>query len=453
MKFGGTSLEDSFGFERVACLLGAYEDAPPVAVVSAMSGVTDALVMGLSLAQGGQHHAAAQLLDEHLERHLAVAVSIGTAAAGNMRGLLECARQELSDLLEHSGANGTTAASRDAISSYGEILSAQLLTLVLNEYGSPACYVDARRCIKTNGVHGNARPLDRETARQTRAALKAPLAQRKLPVLGGFIGSTKDGVTTTMGRGSSDYTATIVSAALNARETQIWTDVSGVHTADPYLVKSARTISQLSYDEAEEMARLGTKVLHQRMFGPVRTLQIPLRICNSRAPQETGTLISAQGESHEAPLQIIKGIAHKNHLVRVDVRSTPTLVANGFQRSIEAILNRHQVSLDIVARAEDGLSLACDDGDSLGSIIQDLEQCGSVKVTGGRAIVSFVGEGLRSASDSALAMTDNLRAFDSTLVWQKTSSINLVSMVAADLVGPLVRRLHHEVFERDQPGL
>jgi aspartate kinase len=452
MKFGGTSLEDSVGFERVAQVLRSREsqgEPPPVAVVSAMSGVTDALVMSLRLTQEGQGSRAEQLLDEHFERHLAVAVSIGASAAADMRVLLRSARQEITDLLASPSANGTTsAAARDAISSYGEILSAQLLTLVLNEYGSPACYVDARRCLKTNGNHGNATPLDRETTRHTRAELMVLLNQKKLPVLGGFIGATKAGVTTTMGRGSSDYTATIVSAALKARETQIWTDVNGVHTADPHLVKSARTISQLSYDEAAELARLGARVLHQRMFEPVRAQQIPIRICNSHAPQEMGTLISAQGESREAHQQIIKGIAHKNHLVRIDIRSTPTLVANGFQRSIEAILDRHQVAIGVVARSEDGLSLACDDGASLGSIIHDLQRCGSVQVTGRRAIISCVGEGLRSSSAGATAMTEILEAFDSTLVWQKTSSLNLISVVAADLVVPLVRRLHREIFEQ-----
>ncbi len=457
MKFGGTSLADSSGFERVAHVLRSQKidgEPPPVAVVSAMSGVTDALMMSLRLAREGKAHDAAQALEEHFERHLEVADRLGSTAAARMRVLLERTRHEIIALLTIEGVGRRASAvlrdavSRDAISSYGEILSAELLTLVLNEVGSPASYVDARRCIKTNGEHGNAKPLGRETAVHTRAELQPLLAQKRLPVLGGFIGATKDGVTTTMGRGSSDYTATLVSAALNARETQIWTDVNGVHTADPLLVEQARTISQLSYDEAEEMARLGAKVLHQRMFEPVRAQQIPIRICNSHSPQEPGTLISAQCESRESSAHPVKAIAHKNHLVRIDVRSTPTLVANGFQNSIEAILNRRHVAIDIVARSVDGLSLACDDGASLESIIHDLHLCGSVQVTRRRAVVSCVGERLRQLPNGATAMTDILKAFDSTLVWERTSRMNLISVVDGDLVGPLVRRLHREIFEQ-----
>jgi len=410
-------------------------------------------MMSLRLVQEGQNRAAAQTLEEHFARHLEVAVRLGPTAVASMRLILDRTRQEVVELLELAGATRSTSvtstpAIRDAISSYGEILSAQLLTLVLNTCGSPASYVDARRCITTNGEHGNAQPLESETAVQMRAQLQPLLDQKRTPVLGGFIGATKEGVTTTMGRGSSDYSATLASAALNARETQIWTDVSGVHTADPMLVKSARTIPRLSYDEAEEMARLGAKVLHQRMFEPVRQQQIPIRICNSYVPQAEGTLISAEPDSTASTNGTIKGIAHKNHLVRIDVRSTPTQVTNGFQGSIESILKRHQGSIELVTRLANGISLACDDGPSLGSIVHALKQCGSVQVTNRQAIVSCVGEGLRRSSEEPGALTAILRALDSTLVWQNTSRLNLIAVVDAEMVGPLVRRLHSEIFEQ-----
>ncbi|MBC8031800.1 MAG: aspartate kinase [Pyrinomonadaceae bacterium] len=457
MKFGGTSLEDGPGFARVAELLRSQEiddGPPPIAVVSAMSGVTDALMRSLRLAQEDGSASAARSLEPHFDRHMEVARALGATAASTMRQLLETARKEIVELLEADRRDDTSSRSRnaitrDAISSYGEILSAHLLRLVLNEYGSPASYVDARRCIKTNGDYGNARPLGLETALHTRAELQSLLNRKRLPVLGGFIGATIDGVTTTMGRGSSNHTATLVSAALGARETQIWTDVNGVHTADPSLVEQARTISHLSYDEAEEIARLGAKVLHQRMFEPVRAQQIPIRIRNSQSPRAEGTLISAQSPSPEAsPTQTIKAIAHRNHLIRIDVRSTPALVANGFQRSIEAIFNRHQISMEIVGGTAEGLSLACDEGVPLAALVQELNQCGSVEVTRSRAVVGCVGEGLNSPSDAVNRMTEILKSFDSTLEWQKISRINLVSLVDAGLVGQLVKRLHHEIFEQ-----
>ena len=282
-----------------------------------MSGVTDALNLSLEQALAGKGIAAQLPLEEHLERHLKVAAKFGPAATSRMRELLEVTRREIIDLLDGVSADRVaTLFLRDALVSYGEILSAQLLSLALNENGLGGTYVDARRCIVTNSEHGNATPLMRETVRRTQAKLKPLLEHKRVPVLGGFIGATRQGLTTTLGRGSSDYTATIVSAALGAQETQIWTDVDGVQTADPRLVGAARTVPCLSYDEVEEMARLGAKVLYRRMFQPVRAQNIPVRICNSFEPHQRGTLIGATAKPSPQP---IKAIAHQSNLARVDV--------------------------------------------------------------------------------------------------------------------------------------
>lgn len=457
MKFGGTSLEDVSGFDRVARLLqssAAHDDLLPVAVASAMSGVTDALMTTVRLTQENRRADAARSLEYHLARHLEVAVAYGSIAASKMNVIIEDARREILKLLEVDRisdvnvASSRDAARRDEISSYGEILSARLLSLVLNEYGLPAVYIDARSCIKTNAEHGNAKPLAQPTTLHTRTEVQPLLDQKRLPVLGGFIGATLAGVTTTMGRGSSNHTATLVSAALDARETHIWTDVDGVHTADPRLVKQARTISHLSYDEAEEMARLGARVLHQRMFDPVRVPEIPIRIRNTHLPHAEGTLISSFRARREGLASgTIKGIAHRNHLVRIDISSTPALTANGFQRSIEAVFNRHQIPMEIVSRSVERLSVACDKDTLLEPIIAGLSRYGSVALTNSQAIVGCVGEGLHATPDALTKMTEVLKSFDSTLEWQKLSGINLVSVVDADLAEPLVRRLHQEIFE------
>lgn len=456
MKFGGTSLEDGEGFARVAALLRSDHlsgGIPPIAVVSAMSGVTDALMISLDLARESGSQKAAQSLEQHFERHLKVAAVLGSNALSRMREVVASARKDIESLLELNRttviAVGDDAVRRDAISSFGEILSAHLLTLVLNECGSPAVYVDARRCIKTDGAHGHAKPLGPQTTQHIRYELRPWLDQKLLPVMGGFIAATLDGVTTTMGRGSSNHTATLVSAALKARETQIWTDVDGVQTADPSLVKKAHTISHLSYDEAEEIARLGTKVLHQPMFEPVRTMQVPIRIRNSRLPSAEGTLISAKFALPEDRPQQVKAITHKNHLVRVNVASTPALAANGFQRSIESVFTRHGVSMELVARSIDGLSIACDKEAPIESIIHELSRYGSVEIIGSQAVIGCVGERMHGMPESLTKLTEILKSFDPALDWQKLSAINLVCVVDAEAVGPLVRQLHHELFERN----
>lgn len=454
MKFGGTSLEDVAGFERVAHLLRSEVASQPVAVVSAMSGVTDALMTSLRVARQKGVLKAARSLEVHFERHLRIANALGPSPASRMSSIIVRARNDITTLLASGDSGGVSmnvrdAAKQDAISSYGEMLSAQLLALVLDELGSPASYVDARRCIRTDDVYTMANPLIQETTLHTQAELRPLLDQKRLPVLGGFIGSTLAGATTTMGRGSSNHTATLISSALSAREVQIWTDVNGVHTADPFLVKPARTIPYLSYDEAEEIARLGAKVLHQGMFEPVRSQQIPVRIRNSRLSGAEGTLIAAQSPGRSmAPGKGIKAIAHRNHLLKLDVRSSPDLVVNGFQRSIEAILRKHCVPLQIVGRTADGLSLACDEDTPVSAVVEDLERCGAVQISSRQAIVGCVGERLRDQPKGEDGMVRILKSFDPTLEWQQISSINLLTMVDASHVGALVKSLHQEIFER-----
>ena len=452
MKFGGTSLEDVAGFERVAHLLRSEVTSLPIAVVSAMSGFTDALVNSPGLAGKVGVADAAQSLELHFARHLKIASTLGPSCASRMGLMLDSARNEITTLLESCGQAGASArgdaATQDAVSSYGEMLSAHLLTLVLEALGSRASYVDARRCIKTDDAYSKAHPLIDDTARHTRMELQPLLNGKRLPVLGGFIGSTSLGCTTTMGRGSSNFTATLIASALNAREVQIWTDVNGVHTADPSLVTQAHTIPYLSYDEAEEIARLGAKVLHQGMFGPLRAQQIPVYIRNSRLGEADGTLIAARHPAPtKAPEKGIKAIAHRNHLVKIDVRSTSNLLDNGYQSTIEALLRKHAVPLQIVSRTATHLSLACDEDAPVNSIVEDLVHFGEVEVSQRRAIVGCVGESLRIQTVGADRISKILKSFDAGLEWHQISPINLMTMVDASQVGTLVKSLHREIFE------
>jgi aspartate kinase len=445
MKFGGSSVEDGAAFKRAVQIVLSGQRAARVVVVSAMKGVTDALIRSLDRAVEGESEAAAAALEEHFERHLRVAGSLGGNALARMRVLIENTRAETSKLLRVVSASRIASArSHDTIASYGERLSASLFTILLEEYGAPAACVDARRCILTNEEHGSAEPLIEETWRQTRGELKPLIEAQKIPVLGGFIGATMNGVTTTLGRGSSDYTATLVSAALGATETQIWSDVDGVQTADPDLVRSARTVSHLSYEEAAELARLGAKVLHPKMIQPVLEQEIPIRVCNSRAPKERGTIICARTE--RTP-RTVTAIAHKTNLTRIDITSTPAFVANGFLHAIEEICDRHHTQMDIVATSKVGISITCAEAETRPAMLSELQQVGAVEIKRQRAIISCVGDGLRRTPQSATKVLDILREIDSTLTWRSTSHINLITVVDADRLGPVLKRLHQGIFE------
>lgn len=447
MKFGGTSVENAAAFERVANIVRSHERAAPVVVVSAMSGVTDAFIRSSRMAARGEIAEALRSVEEHLERHLRVTSELSAAAQARMRALVEDSRRDIIELLSIAATSrAMTAALQDMITSHGERLSANLLTIVLEEHGLPVAYVDARRCILTNEDYGSAKPLVQETGRRTRAEIRPLLERKKVPVLGGFIAASRNGATTTLGRGSSDYTATLVSAALDARETQIWTDVNGVLTADPGVVKTARTIPELSYAEASELARLGARVLHPGMIQPLVERKIPLRICNSRAPEESGTLVCARTEASPAS---VKAIAHKTDLTAIEITSTREVAANGFLQAIRTIFKRHQTQVDLIGMSGVNISLACTDEGALPSIVKDLRHLGTVQINGGRAVIGCIGEGLQRAADTVAKFLNAIRDIDPALTWQSTSDVNLMSIVDADSVGPVIRRLHYAIFERD----
>jgi aspartate kinase len=337
MKFGGTSVEDARAFARVARIVSAVRGAPLVIVVSAMSRVTDALLGSVETAGAGETEQALRSLEPHFERHALIARTLQAGARDEFYLELENARREIAELLQRvTDADEPRPLLQDAVVAHGESLSAKLLAATLHERTLSAAYVDARRCIITNEDFGCATPLNEETYRHTQTALLPLLAAGKIPVLGGFIASSVNGHTTTLGRGGSDYSAALVGAGINAREIQIWTDVNGVLTADPRVIPHARTIPRLSYAEAAELAYFGAKVIHPKTILPAVIRSIPVRICNSRTPEQTGTDIYFDAEMSP---RTVKAIAHKKGVTILHITSARMLGAYGFLRALLKFLN------------------------------------------------------------------------------------------------------------------
>jgi aspartate kinase len=452
MKFGGTSVEDATAFARVAQIVKERQELQPVIVVSAMRGMTDALLASMQFAAEGDHAAAVALLEKNLARHADVANSLlPEASITRLLLLIENCRAELADLLRSIDGNSDRRKLQDQVLAYGEQLSSALLAGVLNEVlqenSISAREVDARTCIVTNSEYGSATPLMPETFRQTRLQLEPLLAEGVMPVLGGFIGADAQGQTTTLGRGGSDYSAALIGAALSAREIQIWTDVNGVLTADPNLVPNARPIPQLSYAEAAELAYFGAKVLHPKTIQPAVEGDIPVRICNSRAPHEPGTLVCAENE--ESP-RGVKAIAHKAGVTTIQITSARMLGAYGFLRALFEIFDRHRTVVDVVTTSEVSVSLSLDDAGSLTSVVEELEQLGAVRVEKGRAIICVVGAGLRGTPGIAARVFSTISDINVNLISQGASSVNLTLAVEEQHVNEAVSRLHQEFFEREK---
>jgi aspartokinase/homoserine dehydrogenase 1 len=301
MKFGGTSVGDASCIARAAQIVAQAADGNSVvAVVSAMSGVTNRLVEAANRAAGGDREAGSALIAQLREQH-ATALAALTADETRRAGVHSALNEILAEgqrLLDGTGLlRELTPRALDTISSLGERLCAPIFAVALAELGVKARAVTATELIVTDTFHGAAEPRMDLTRARCEAALRPLLKESCVPVVTGFIGATPDGVLTTLGRGGSDYSATILGAALGVDEVIIWTDVDGVLTADPRLVPDARTIPEISYREAAELAYFGAKVLHPKTLRAVMPAGIPVWIRNSFAPERPGTKISQQGRS------------------------------------------------------------------------------------------------------------------------------------------------------------
>lgn len=445
MKFGGTSVADTKAFKNVATIVARERDSSPAVVVSAMSGVTDALLTSVALAKDNPDEAIASL-EESFERHRCVSRNLlDTDKAASFCEELDRAAQSIGELLQHRAKYPSLRkAIQDEVLSYGEALSSRLLAAVLAHNGVSAEYVDARTIIVTDEQHESASPLTRETFSSCRQKLQPMIQQGVVPVIGGFFGASKDGATTTLGRGGSDYTAALVGAGIEAGEIQIWTDVNGVLTADPKVVPQARTVEKLSYGEAAELAYFGAKVLHPKTIQPAIEGNIPVRICNSRQHEHNGTLVCARTET--SPLTV-KAIAHKRGVTTVQITSAGMLGAYGFLRAIFEVFEKQRTVVDVVTTSEVSVSLSLDDASTLPSILEELEKLGTVSVEQNQSIICVVGEGLRGTPGIAASVFSTISDINVSLISQGASSINLTFAVGEDSAHEVVRRLHSAFFE------
>ena len=449
MKFGGTSVADASALENVARIVAAQRELRPVVVVSAMSGVTDALLKSVAMAREGQVDEAFESLKEIFQRHAEAARQVLSAESlqrflAYLGGPRAYVRQQLKRLA-NDPANPREI--QDIVVATGEFLSSRLTADVLNRRGVNAQLVLPHHCIVTNDDFTCATPLMPETFARTREWLLPLIEEGVIPVVGGFIGATARGNVTTLGRGGSDYTAAIVGAALRSEEIQIWTDVSGVLTADPRVVPEAQTIERLSYSEAAELAYFGAKVLHPKTIQPAIEDRIPVRICNSRAPEERGTLV---GPDTDTSPRTIKAIAHKKGVTTVQITSARMLGAYGFLRALFEVFERHRTVVDVVTTSEVSVSLSLDDDSALPLIVTELEQLGTVRVEKKCAIICVVGEGLRGTPGIAARVFSTISDINVTLISQGASSINFTFAIEETRVEEAVRRLHEAFFSKLQ---
>ncbi|HZJ34045.1 MAG TPA: lysine-sensitive aspartokinase 3 [Vicinamibacterales bacterium] len=448
-KFGGTSVADPAAIRRLIEIVRtarARDGHGPAVVVSAMSGVTDVLLGIASAAGSGAGTEEALTKIEQLrQRHLTAAGEL--AATADQEALATDINATLDQLAAVARAlavlREVSPRTLDVIAAMGELLSSRLVAAALNAAGVEAQWVDARRAIVTSGDHTRATPLTVETARALRATVVAALDAKRVPVLGGFVGATVDGHTTTLGRGGSDYSGALVGAGIGAREIQIWTDVDGMLTADPRVIAKPRLVPRLSFAEAAELAYFGAKVLHPSTILPAVERDIPVRILNSLRPEGSGTLITAEPSLDGSPLT---GLASKRNVIVVDITSTRMLMAYGFLRRVFEVFERFSTAVDVVTTSEVSVSVTVDDPKSIAVITEALSEFAEVSTEREMALLCAVGDRLRDEPEIAARVVSVLEEVPLRMISQAASRRNITVVLRQADLAHAMQRLHEEFF-------
>jgi aspartate kinase len=451
MKFGGSSVVDASAIERVAGLVAAEHArrGAPVVVVSALGGVTDRLLALCDQARRGDGAAAADGIAAVLDRHMTEAARLGLDADAFARDIAPHVEELRAALAALERARRAEPPLMDIVAAAGELLSSRLVAAALARRPLPAAWVDARTAIVTDGRHTAALPLLDETTTAASEAVGPVLDAGSIPVLGGFIGRTEHGATTTLGRGGSDYTASLVGAAIHAPEIQIWTDVDGMLTADPRLVHEAEIVRHLSFAEAAELAYFGAKVLHPATIFPAVSKNIPVRILNSHRPDGEGTSIVADPPpAHRA----FAALAGKPAITVIDITSTRMLMAHGFLRRVFEVFETHETAVDVVTTSEVSVSVTIDDNRNAPAIVASLLEFAEVSVEEQMAILAVVGDRLAIDTSLAARVLGGLRGFPLRMVSQAASRRNVTIVLPQSYLRDAMIHLHRQLFAMAEPA-
>ncbi|MDX9758511.1 MAG: lysine-sensitive aspartokinase 3 [Bacteroidota bacterium] len=455
MKFGGTSLEDAAAMANACEIVKSRVKRQPVVVLSAAAGITNALIRCAELAAEGRRvEAEVVLRDKIIDRHYRIIAEVirGLSEQDTLIRQFKIFDEELRSLIYGISITGDLSPRvLDFVMSYGERMSSAILTEALREHALRAELLDARKCLVTNSNFGKAEPLFDATRTACASLLRPRVEKGVVPVLQGFIGANEQGVTTTLGRGGSDYSAAIIGTVLAAEDIEIWTDVDGMLTADPKIVPTALRIREMSFQEASELAYFGAKVLHPGTVLPAIEKNIPVHILNSRRPQLTGTLIRAQIE----PANIaVKSISYKRGISILNISSTRMLGSYGFMKKIFDIFNEHQTAVDLVTTSEVSISLSIEHSPNLERLVEELRHHGEITVQRNKAIICIVGERLRSERGIAARVFSRLRDVPVDMISHGASEINLTCVIDEERVPEAVSELHEEFFSTiAEPGI
>ncbi len=433
MKFGGNSVGDSERIKNVCDIIKSKLKEKPIVVLSAVKGITDKLIDTAKMAANDED--VSKELEEIKETHHKILkdLELGESLVDEQ---LEAYDKVVDKIFE---MKKTTPEIMDEVQSFGERMSVRIAAAYLNKIGIKAKAFDAYDIgMITTPDYGKAEPLP-DTEEKVAEQIKKI---KELPVITGFIGKDSAGNITTLGRGGSDYTAAIIGAAIG-HVIEIWTDVNGIMTADPKVVKEAKTIDEITFDEASELAYFGARVLHPKTIWPAIKKNLSVKVLNSFEPSHKGTTIVGKAKESK---EIIKAIACKKNISLINIGSTRMLLAHGFLARLFSVFEDYKKSVDMVATSEVSVSLTVDNDNDLDKIKEDLEGVAKVNFEKNKALVSVVGEGMHNSKGVVGRVFQTLKDIRVEMISAGASEINISFIVDNKDADKAVSFLHKEFF-------
>ncbi|MBK5259375.1 MAG: lysine-sensitive aspartokinase 3 [Thermoanaerobaculia bacterium] len=453
IKFGGTSVGNSQRVSNAIDIVSERREQKPIVVVSALAGVTNELVAATEAARASDSARVDEIIRAVRQRHEDVAIQL----VQQKIDFFETFTRQLDKQIEqiHTILRGIallgeiTPRAKDKVVAIGEKLSSVLFAYSMMMRALPGEHVHSEDVVVTDNHFGEAAPLMGPTRENAQRVLIPLIERGRIPVMGGFIGRTEDGATTTLGRGGSDYSAAIVGAAVGADEIQIWTDVDGMMTCDPRLIPNARVIDHISYVEAAELAWFGAKVLHPKTIAPAVELGIPVRVVNTHNVTSPGTLVDADGGSHtHGP----RAIAVKRSIAVVQMTANAMLGAHGFLARLFAIFEQLEVSVDLITTSEVSVSVTIDEKHNLAKLIEKLKPVADVEVLENQSIIAVVGRNLMKNTEVGARVFESLQGIDIAMFSLGTSGLNLSIVVNDSDADRAVKSVHRALFENAAVG-
>jgi aspartate kinase len=447
IKFGGTSVGDADRVAEAIDIVAERRHLDPIVVVSALAGVTNDLVAASEAAREQKPARVAEIIRAVRQRHEDVAMRLVQQKFDFFEAFikqLDKQIDEIDTILRGIALLGEiTPRASDKVVSIGEKLSSVLFAYTMMMRNLPAEHVHSEEVVVTDDRFGEATPDMEATTAAAKKALLPLVERNRIPVMGGFIGRTPSGATTTLGRNGSDYSAAIVAAAVGAEEVQIWTDVDGLLTCDPRLVPGARVVDRLSFDEAAELAWFGAK-LHPRTLEPAVAANIPVRVLNTHNPASPGTLITRVIDAGAGP----RSIARKRNVTMVHVTSNKMLGAHGFLARLFGVFEKLGISVDLIATSEVSVSVTVDERQNMEELERKLHEIAeNVEMLDNQCIVAVVGQNLMADSRVGARILGALDGICVKMISLGRSGLNLSIVVDDAEADRAVRAIHNALFE------